>query len=77
MMNPVKRISLHLQDNVRYGNEAQLLGGYAAGWLVLSALTALVYLGFWLWCMLHLFRLEKVTPLIADHPTSAPSLVAS
>ncbi len=48
---------------MRYGNEAQLLGGYAAGWLVLSALTALVYLGFWLRCMLHLFELDKVSPL--------------
>ena len=34
-----------LQDNVRYGNEAQLLGGYSAGWLLLSAVMALAYLG--------------------------------
>ena len=48
-----------VQDNVRYGNEAQLLGGYAAGWLLLSAVTALVYLGFWLRAALLLRRLAK------------------
>ncbi|CAL5223503.1 g6029 [Coccomyxa viridis] len=60
-----------LWDNVRYGNEAQLLGGYAAGWLVLSALTALVYLGFWLRCMLHLFRLEKGEKKAMEEPNEA------
>ena len=49
-----------LQDNVRFGNEAQLLGGYAAGWLLLSALTALAYLGLWLRCLLLLLQLDKV-----------------
>ena len=48
-----------LQDNVRYGNEAQLLGGYSAGWLLLSAAMALAYLGLWLRCALLLRRLTK------------------
>ena len=52
---------LVLQDNVRYGNEAQLLGGYSAGWLLLSAATALAYLGLWLRCALMLRRLTKAT----------------
>ncbi len=42
---------------MRYGNEAQLLGGYSAGWLLLSAVTALVYFGFWLRAAFLLRRL--------------------
>ena len=61
-----------MQDNVRFGNEAQLLGGYAAGWLLLSALTALVYIGFWLRCMLLLLGLDKVSPSILTPPGMPP-----
>ena len=63
-----------MQDNVRLGNEAQLLGGYAAGWLLLSALTGLAYLGFWLRCLLLLLQLDKVSP--SDHlpPATLPFL---
>ena len=50
---------MRLQDFLKYGNEAQLLGGYAAGWLLFSALTALVYLGFWAKCAVLLRRLSK------------------
>ena len=60
-----------MQDNVRYGNEAQLLGGYSAGWLLLSAVTALVYLGFWLRTALLLRRLAKAhTFLCLSDPDS-------
>ena len=52
-----------MQDNVRYGNEAQLLGGYAAGCLLLSAVSGLVYLFFWLLCTILLVRLARVLPL--------------
>ncbi len=52
---------LVLQDNVRYGNEAQLLGGYSAGWLLLSAVMALAYLGLWLRCAVLLQRLTKAS----------------
>lgn len=61
-----------MQDNVRYGNEAQLLGGYAAGWLLLSALTALMYLGFWLRCMLLLLKLDRVRHTVLLPSTCLP-----
>ncbi|CAK0732092.1 hypothetical protein CVIRNUC_000084 [Coccomyxa viridis] len=63
-----------LWDNVRYGNEAQLLGGYSAGWLLLSAVMALAYLGLWLRCAVLLQRLTKGERRMLDDPseTEAP-----
>lgn len=37
-----------LQDNLKFGDAAQVTGGYVAGYLVASCLMGLVYLGLWL-----------------------------
>lgn len=42
------------QDNFQYGDAAQLVGGYAAGALVISAASALAYFGLWLRCVLQI-----------------------
>lgn len=47
---------LQKQDNLAYGDATQLVGGYTAGYLVISCVTALVYLGFWLRCVIVLNR---------------------
>jgi len=44
------------QTNLRYGDAAQLVGGYAAGMLALSCLTAAVYLGLLARCALLMWR---------------------
>lgn len=40
-----------LQENFQYGNAAQLVGGYAAAFLLLSALEGVAFLGAWAWTL--------------------------
>ena len=39
------------QDNFEYGDAAQLVGGYTAAFLLLSALEGVAFLGAWAWAL--------------------------
>ena len=55
-----------LQDNFEYGDSTQLVGGYTAGYLLFSCLTALAYLGLWLRCIVLIRRQERGDPERGD-----------
>lgn len=51
--------ALPLQDNFVFGDATQLVGGYTAGYLVVSCVTALAYLGLWLRCVVQMRRQDR------------------
>lgn len=56
---PDHRDALPSQDNFEFGDATQLVGGYTAGYLVVSCVTALAYLGLWLRCLVQMRRQDR------------------
>ncbi|KAK9918088.1 hypothetical protein WJX75_001114 [Coccomyxa subellipsoidea] len=48
-----------LWDNFEFGDATQLVGGYTAGYLVVSCVTALAYFGLWLRCLVQMRRQDR------------------
>ncbi|BDA51451.1 hypothetical protein COCOBI_19-0060 [Coccomyxa sp. Obi] len=69
---PMERYSM-LWDNLQYGDATQLVGGYTAGYLVISCATALVYLGLWLRCVIVQNRWRQDVGDLEAPPGGPPS----
>ncbi|CAL8465175.1 g4710 [Coccomyxa elongata] len=68
---PMQRYSM-LWDNLAYGDATQLVGGYTAGYLVLSCASALAYLGLWLRCVIVIKRQRQDVGDLESPPKGPP-----